>query len=77
MSTPTLDRQLSASVPEGFTPIKPNPITRLWRWIRNHVIAICAVLALIYLFLPIAIVVMKIIRPVMPTRPWRWSGARR
>ena len=42
MSTPTLDRQLSASVPEGFTPIKPNPLTRLWRWIRNHVIAICA-----------------------------------
>jgi spermidine/putrescine transport system permease protein len=57
MSTPTLDRQLSASVPEGFTPIKPNPITRLFRWIRNHVVAICAVLALIYLFLPIAIVV--------------------
>jgi spermidine/putrescine transport system permease protein len=57
MSTPTLDRQLSASVPEGFTPIKPNLITRLFRWIRNHVVAICAVLALIYLFLPIAIVV--------------------
>jgi spermidine/putrescine transport system permease protein len=57
MSTPTIDRPLAASVPEGFTPAKPNPIARLWRWIRNHVIAICAVLALIYLFLPIAIVV--------------------
>ena len=57
MSTPTLDRPLSASVPENYTPIKPNPLARLWRWIRDHVIAICAVLALVYLFLPIAIVV--------------------
>lgn len=57
MTTPTIDRPLAASVPEGFTPARLNPVTRAWRWIREHVIAICAVLALIYLFLPIAIVV--------------------
>ena len=57
MATPTLDRPVAASVPDGFVPDRPNPVARLWRWIRNHVIAICAVLALVYLFLPIAIVV--------------------
>ncbi len=57
MTTPTLGRPLAASVPEDFTPDRLNPLTRLWRWIRVHVIAICAVLALIYLFLPIAVVV--------------------
>jgi spermidine/putrescine transport system permease protein len=57
MSTPTIDRASTASVPEGFTPSRPNLLVRLWRWIGRHVIAISAVLALVYLFLPIAIVV--------------------
>ncbi len=56
MATPTLDRY-AASVPAGFVPHRPNPIVRTWNWIRKHLIAICAMLALFYLFLPIAVVV--------------------
>jgi spermidine/putrescine transport system permease protein len=57
MSTPTVDRPTATSEPRDYVAARPGVLSRSLRWVRDHVIAIAAVLALIYLFLPIAIVV--------------------
>ena len=56
MSAPTLER-VGSPVPPGYVPRRPSVVARFFRWIREHVIAILAILALLYLFAPIAIVV--------------------
>ncbi|MGE0820276.1 MAG: ABC transporter permease [Candidatus Nanopelagicales bacterium] len=57
MSTPTIDRPTASQEPTAYVRKKPGVISRSLRWVREHIIAIAAFLALIYLFLPIAIVV--------------------
>jgi spermidine/putrescine transport system permease protein len=57
MSTPTVDRTAAPFDPRDHIAKKPGAITRGLRWVREHIIGIAAVLALFYLFLPIAIVV--------------------
>jgi spermidine/putrescine transport system permease protein len=72
MSTPTLDRA-AASVPAGFVPHRPNLAVRAWNWVRAHIIAICAVLALVYLFLPIAIVVIFSFNKPLGRQNTQWN----
>jgi spermidine/putrescine transport system permease protein len=57
MSTPTIDRAAASQEPRDYVRPKPGVISRSLRWVREHLIAIAAFLALIYLFLPIAVVV--------------------
>jgi spermidine/putrescine transport system permease protein len=57
MSTPTVDRAASAFDPRDHIAKKPGAVMRGLRWVREHLIGIAAVLALIYLFLPVAVVV--------------------
>ena len=57
MSTPTVDRPAATSVPRDYVAPRPGALSRAVRWVRDHLIGIAAVLALIYLFLPIAVVV--------------------
>ncbi len=57
MSAPTVDRSSASQQSRDYTPKRPGVLSRSLRWVRDHVIAIAAFLALIYLFLPIAVVV--------------------
>jgi spermidine/putrescine transport system permease protein len=57
MSAPTVDRASASQDPRSYVPTRPGVLSRSLRWVRDHVIAIAAFLALIYLFLPIAVVV--------------------
>ena len=57
MSTPTIDRRGASQEPRDYVQDRPGVLSRSLRWVRDHVIAIAAFLALFYLFLPIAIVV--------------------
>jgi spermidine/putrescine transport system permease protein len=57
MSTPTVDRAVAPFDPRDHVAKKPGAVVRGLRWVREHIIGIAAVLALFYLFLPIAIVV--------------------
>jgi spermidine/putrescine transport system permease protein len=57
MSAPTVDRSAASQRPRDYTPKRPGVLSRSLRWVRDHIIAIAAFLALIYLFLPIAVVV--------------------
>jgi spermidine/putrescine transport system permease protein len=57
MSTPTVDRPAATSVPREYIAPRPGAFSRAVRWVRDHLIGIAAVLALVYLFLPIAVVV--------------------
>ena len=57
MSTPTMDRPTASQEPKSYVRKKPGAVSRLLRWVREHIVAIAAFLALVYLFLPIAIVV--------------------
>jgi spermidine/putrescine transport system permease protein len=57
MSTPTVDRPTATSVPREYVAPRPGPLSRAVRWVRDNIIGIAAVLALVYLFLPIAVVV--------------------
>lgn len=57
MSTPTVDRPTATSQPREHVAQRPGAFSRGLRWVREHVIGIAAFLALFYLFLPIAIVV--------------------
>jgi spermidine/putrescine transport system permease protein len=57
MSTPTIDRPTASQEPRDYVRKKPGVVSRSLRWVREHIVAIAAFLALIYLFLPIAIVV--------------------
>ena len=57
MSAPTVDRSSASQRPRDYTPKRPGVLSRSLRWVRDHIIAIAAFLALIYLFLPIAVVV--------------------
>ena len=57
MSTPTIDRSGASQEPRDYVQDRPGVLSRSLRWVRDHVIAIAAFLALFYLFLPIAIVV--------------------
>jgi len=57
MSTPTIDRATASQEPKAYVRKKPGFVSRSLRWVREHIVAIAAFLALIYLFLPIAIVV--------------------
>jgi spermidine/putrescine transport system permease protein len=56
MSTPTIDRGATAAAPPR-TVKGPNAAARAWRWLREHIIGIMAMLALVYLFLPVAVVI--------------------
>ncbi len=57
MSAPTVDRSSASQQPRDNMPQRPGVLSRSLRWVRDHIIAIAAFLALIYLFLPIAVVV--------------------
>jgi spermidine/putrescine transport system permease protein len=57
MSTPTIDRPTASQEPRDYVRKKPGVVSRSLRWVREHIVAIAAFLALIYLFLPIAVVV--------------------
>ncbi len=57
MSTPTIDRRGASQEPRDYVKKRPGALSRGLRWVRDHLIAIAAFLALFYLFLPIAIVV--------------------
>lgn len=57
MSSPTIDRGSASQEPRAYVKARPGVLSRMLRWVRDHAIAIAAFLALIYLFLPIAVVV--------------------
>jgi spermidine/putrescine transport system permease protein len=57
MSAPTIDRSSASQQPRDYVRKRPGVLSRSLRWVRDHIIAIAAFLALIYLFLPIAVVV--------------------
>lgn len=59
MATDTMRRQASQTAPDHLPPAPTsNVVTAAWRWLRRHIIAICAVGALLYMFLPVFVVVL-------------------
>ena len=59
MATETISRQASMTAPTDLPPAPhSNAVIRLWRWARSHVIAILGILALVYMFAPVFVVVL-------------------
>ena len=57
MSAPTLDTSAGAAPAAPRVAKRPGPLARGWRWLREHIVGIMAMLALVYLFLPVAVVI--------------------
>jgi spermidine/putrescine transport system permease protein len=57
MSAPTLDTSSGTTPAAPRTAKRPNAVARAWRWLREHIVGIMAMLALVYLFLPVAVVI--------------------
>jgi spermidine/putrescine transport system permease protein len=56
MSAPTTTRVATTTPRTTGLPPRPSAGFRAWRWLREHIVGIVAVLVLVYLFVPIAVV---------------------
>jgi spermidine/putrescine transport system permease protein len=65
---------MTAAAPAVELPTRLPPTTRAWRFVRRHVLDAYAVLALVYLFLPISVVVAFSFNNPLGRFNYTWQG---